>query len=149
MRLLRSCLKPFGFFSFFSLFFFIPQGVWGYSNWGIQNDLFSLYDLFFDVLSFSAALVALGLSLSLILKLTGSLKKAWIFLIIATLIFVILQVISVLSIFSLFDISGLFSVFKFLFAICLLAFTIILSGLVRKLLLAKSGSAKFTPKPFS
>ena len=90
-----------------------PNKVLAYSNWGGDIEIFSIYDVFFDILSFSVTIVALGIGVQMLNKLSGGLKSVWLYCMIAILLFVVMQILSLLSVFDIFRLSGLFAIIKY------------------------------------
>ncbi len=119
------------------LFVSFPVQALAYSNWGSDVEIFSIYDVFFDILSFSVAVVALGIGFQMVNKLSGGLKSTWIYYMIVILLFVILQIFSLLSVFNIFKLSGLFAIIKLIMVVAFLSTVLSARSFVQKILRAK------------
>jgi len=121
----------------FTLMFF-PINAFAYSNWGQEAMAFSLIDVFFDVLGFSVAVLALCFGLEMLRKLTGKLKVTWIYCIISILIFLILQIMTLVSAFYNIDFSGIFSILKFIMGLFFLFSVFAARSMVQEIVRNKS-----------
>ena len=121
-----------------------PYKTLAYNNWGPDVNLFSIYDVFFDILSFSIAVVALGIGFQMLNRLIGNLRSAWRFYIMAMGFFVVMQILALLSVFDIFSLSGFFAIIKFFMAIAFLVTVLNLRHFIQKILRDKSVKEKDT-----
>jgi hypothetical protein len=118
--------------------FLFPINTFAYSNWGQEVKIFSLFDMFFDILSFSAAVVALSMGLEMLLKFSGKLKATWIYCMITILIFLILQIMTLVSAFYSIDFSGIFPIVKFLMSLFFLSSVFAARSMINEIIRNKS-----------
>lgn len=117
---------------------FFPLNALAYSNWGQEMEIFSLFDIFFDIIGFSVVVVALIMGLEMLLKFSGMLKKTWIYCMITILFFLILQILTFISAFYSIDFSGIFSILKFLMAAFILASVFAARSMIHQIIRNKS-----------
>ena len=120
------------------LFASLPAKAFAYTNWSQDVNIFSMYDVFFDVLSFSVAIATLGVGLQIANKLSGGLKAIWKFSMIVVLLFIAIQIFSLLSVFDIFRLSGLFAIMKLLMSVAFLGTVLSAKNFVVKVLRSKS-----------
>ena len=126
-------------FTFFIIIGLIwPSTALAYSNWGTGMKIFSFYDVFFDILSVSIAIVTFFYGLQIFNKIKGGLKKAASMFFVTMSFFIILQAMSIISLFSQIDLTGFFSIIKLLWAIFFLATVFSGRNFVKKILRNKS-----------
>lgn len=120
------------------ILFLFPSNTLAYSNWGQEMEIFSLFDIFFDIIGFSVVVVALIMGLEMLLKFSGKLKKTWIYCMITILFFLILQILTFISAFYSIDFSGIFSILKFLMASFILASVFAARSMIHEVIRNKS-----------
>ncbi len=121
-----------------ALFTLLPFQAYAYNNWGVEVEFLSLFDIFFDILSFSVAIVAFGISFQVLNKLGSGLRKAWLYLMISIFIFILLQLLSLLSLLKIFDLTSTFSIFKLLMSIGIIIAVLQAKSFFNKIILSKA-----------
>lgn len=128
----KYLLSPLLFLSFF------PNIALAYTNWSSDLTIFSFYDVFFDILGLSIALVSVTLGLQMINRISGGVKKAASLFFVTIFFYIVLQAMSLLSIFTSYDLTGLFSIIKFFWSIFFLITVIAGRSFIHKVLTKKS-----------
>ncbi len=116
----------------------IPFQAYAYNNWGIEVEFISLFDIFFDILSFSIAIVTFGISMQVLNKLGSGLRKAWAYLLFSIFTFILLQLLSLLSLLQIFDLTSIFSIIKFIMAVGVMISVLLAKSFFNKIILSKA-----------
>jgi hypothetical protein len=118
--------------------FFFPLNVLAYNDWGMDVKIFSLFDVFFDILGFSVAVAALSIGLELLRKLTGKFRTTWIYCMMTILIFLIIQAMTLISAFYSIDFSGIFPIIKFIMGLMFLIAVLVARSMIQQIVRNKS-----------
>lgn len=115
-----------------------PEVALAYNNWGVEVEFLSIFDIFFDILSFSIAIVSFFIAFQVLNKISGKLRKSWIYFLVTIVMFIVLQFLTLLSLLRIFDLTSLFSILKFILSIGILIAILFARSFFNILIMKKS-----------